>query len=138
MRTYNIFISHSWTYGEHYDGIVRLLDNHNYFNFRDYSVPINDPVHTNVTDKDLYNKIRDKMQGCHVVLILTGVYSTHSKWINKEIEIAKEGYNIGSKPIIGVNPWGSKNISSIVENNADKIVGWNSNSIVDAIRQYSL
>ncbi len=138
MKTYNIFISHSWTYSNIYYKLIEFLDNAKYFSYNNHSIPIHDPIHTNGTDKQLYEAIYNRILGCHIVLIPTGVYSTHSKWINKEIKIAKKGYNIGPKPIIGVNPWGQRNISSIVENNADIIVGWNSNSIVDAIRQYSL
>lgn len=69
------------------------------------------------------------------MLILAGVYSSYSKWINKEIDIAKNVYN---KPIIAVQPWGAERTSKNVKDNADKIVNWNSSSIVDAIREYSI
>jgi hypothetical protein len=138
MKTYNIFISHSWAYSGFYDGLINFLDNARYFSYNDHSVPIYDPIHTKGTDKELYEAIYKKMQGCHVVLISTGVYSTYSKWINKEIKIAREGFITGSKPIIGINPWGQKNISSVVEEHAVKTVGWRSDSIIDAIKNHSL
>ncbi|MDD9819907.1 MAG: TIR domain-containing protein [Nitrospira sp.] len=74
-----------------------------------------------------------KMQPCSVILILAGVYSTYSKWIEKEIKIAKEEFSV-QKPIIAIEPRGSERTSQIVKNNADRIVGWNTNSVVDAIR----
>ena len=37
------------------------------------------------------------------------------------------------KPILGVNPWGQKRISSVVRNFADETVGWNRNSVVSGI-----
>ena len=40
-------------------------------------------------DAALYTAIKNKIQLCHVVLVVAGVYSTYSKWINKEIEIAQ-------------------------------------------------
>lgn len=137
-KEYNLFISHSWTYSETYKNLTDLLDKRPYFNYRNYSIPKDDPVHTNGTDKALHNAIYNKMQGCHAVLILTGVYSTYSKWIGQEMKIAKKGYVIGPKPIIGINPWSQKNISSKVEENADIIVNWSTESIISAIRDYSL
>jgi hypothetical protein len=65
-----------------------------------------------------------------------GVYSTYSKWINKEILIANESFSI-PKPIIGIKPWGQTNISTKVQENAVEIVGWNTESIVAAIRKHS-
>ena len=138
MKTYNIFISHSWAYSGFYDGLINFLDNARYFSYNDHSVPIHDPIHTNGTDKQLHNAIYNKIQGCHVVLVPTSISSTYSKWINKEIKIAREGFIVGSKPIIGINPLSQENISSIVRENANEIVKWRSDSIIDAIKKYSL
>jgi len=103
----------------------------------DYSVPKDYPVHTSGTDKELYEAILRKMRPCHIVLIMAGVYSTYSKWINKEIQAAKKGF-LNPKPIIGVKPRGQINVSSAVDENVDELVGWNTESIVDAIRRYAI
>ena len=42
------------------------------------------------------------------------------------------------KPIIGIKPWASTQVSSVVADNATEMVGWNTNSIVKAIRKHSL
>ena len=73
------------------------------------------------------------MACCSAVLVMAGVYSTYSDFINLEIEAAKE---LG-KPIIAVEPWGSEKTSIVVKNAATKVVGWNTSSIVDAIREVS-
>jgi len=39
------------------------------------------------------------------------------------------------KPILGIAPWGSEKISSYVREHADLIVGWNTDSVVQAIRE---
>ena len=44
-RTYNIFISHSWGYGDDYETLTGFLDGHPYFSWRNYSVPKDDPIH---------------------------------------------------------------------------------------------
>ena len=92
MKTYNLFISHSWRYTDAYERLIRLLRNRPYFAFRDYSVPKDDPIHGANNDAQLRKAIRDQMTPCHVVLIMAGVYSTYSKWINIEIDLAKGGF----------------------------------------------
>lgn len=134
MRTYNLFISHSWAYGDAYDGLINLLGKDPYFHFRDYSVPKNDPIHDAGSDSALYRAIKDQIAPTSVVLILAGVYSTYSKWINKEIEIAQSGF-LTPKPIIAIEPWGAEKTSTVVKNAADEIVRWNSSSIISAIKR---
>jgi len=129
-----LFISHSWDHSGSYDSLNKLLKERSYFDFKNYSVPKDDPVHTNGTDQQLWEAIAQKMSFCHVVLILAGVYSTYSKSINMEIDIAKDGFSI-TKPILAIEPWGSERTSAIVKDNADRVVGWHTESVVEAIRE---
>lgn len=135
-KTHNLFISHSWQYSDAYTKLCGLLDNRAYFDYKNFSVPKDDPIHTNGTDKQLLEAITNKMRLSHVILIMAGKYSTYSKWINKEIVVANEGF-INPKPIIGIKPWGSTVVSSVVKNNAVEMVNWNTESIVEAIRRHS-
>lgn len=130
---YNLFISHSWNYNNTYDDLVRLLNNKPYFSYKNYSVPKNDPIHNASNDYQLKSAIRQQMRPASCVLILAGVYATYSKWINIEIELAKEL----NKKIIAIEPRASKSTSTIVKNSADIIVRWNTDSIVNAIRELS-
>ena len=43
--TYNLFISHSWTYGDEYDRLVDMLNAKPYFSYKNYSVPKYNPLH---------------------------------------------------------------------------------------------
>ncbi len=133
MRHYNIFISHSWTYGDAYDKLVKMLDDDPRFNYKDYSVPKDDPIHNAPNSSALSQAIQNQMRFCDVIIILAGVYSTYSDWINKEIALAKGFTN--PKPILAIEPWASEKTSSVVKNNADKIVKWNTSSIVNGIRE---
>lgn len=130
--TYNIFISHSWSYSDEYERLVALLDRKPYFSYKNYSVPKNDPIHNAPTVGLLREAIRRQMQPASCVLILAGVYSTYSKWINEEIDLAQ---SMGKK-IIAVEPFASERTSTVVRNAADEIVKWNTDSIVRAIRGY--
>ena len=41
-------------------------------------------------------------------------------------------------PVIGVKPWGNERMPTLVQDNAKEIVGWTTDSIVDAIRRWAL
>lgn len=132
--TYNLFISHSWTYSDAYDSLVKLLNSVDEFEYKNYSVPKYDPIHNAKNDKELKAAIKEQMSHASCVLILAGLYSTYSKWINIEIDLAKNDF-VTPKKIIAIEPWGAERTSVVVKNSSDKIVGWNSNSIVNAIKE---
>ena len=134
-RTYKLFISHAWAYGDAYEKLIKFFNEAPYFAYSNYSVPKDDPVHNANNDAQLYAAIKAQIAPVQCVVILAGVYSTYSKWINKEIQIAKSDY---SKPIVAVEPLDSERTSAIVKKNADRIVRWQSSSIVNAIKEVSL
>ena len=133
MSHHNLFLSHSWKYSDAYDGLVTLLNNREDrdFTYSNYSVPKDDPIHNAANDLLLKAAIRAQMVRCSKIIILAGVYSTYSKWINIEIQLAKE---MGKK-IIAVQPWGAEKTSTVVKNNADRVITWNSRSLVNAIKE---
>lgn len=134
-NTYNLFISHSWTYSDAYNNLVKLLNARGHFPFKNCSVPKDDPIHNAPTSAALYQAIYNQVKPANVVLIMGGVYSTYSEWINKEIKIAKTEF-ANPKPIIAIRPWAQTNMSSVVLDAANEIVGWNTESIVAAIRKW--
>lgn len=130
---YNIFISHSWTYSDAYTKLIALLNEARYFQYKNYSVPKDDPIHNANNSSELYDAIKNQEKYANVVIILAGVYASYSKWIDKEIEIAQQ---LG-KPILAIEPWGSEKTSAKVKNAANKVVKWNTISVVNAIRELS-
>ena len=133
LKIYDIFISHAWSYDSDYYRVVQLLDGASNFRWRNYSVPTHDPVDANSTTK-LKEALRRQMRPANAVLILSGMYATYSEWIEFEIDFAIQ---LG-KPIVGIRPWGQQQVPKIVTDAATVMVGWNSGSIVGAIRQHSL
>ncbi|MDR0299543.1 MAG: TIR domain-containing protein [Streptococcaceae bacterium] len=134
MKQYNIFISHSWKHNDNdYKKLVEWLDNSD-LTWHDFSVPMNDPIHTNGTDKQLYEAISNKIKYSTIILMMGGNASSYSKWIEKEIKIAKSDF---SKPLIGISPWGTGQESQVVKKAADEMVGWSSSSVIDAIKKWS-
>jgi hypothetical protein len=130
---YKLFISHSWGYSDAYEKLIKLLNNADRFSYSNYSVPKNDPVHNAANARELESAIYEQMRFTHVVVILAGVYASYSKWINKEIQLAK-GFRT-PKPIIAIEPFAAERTSRVVTDAADRVVAWSTSSIVSAIRE---
>jgi hypothetical protein len=130
LRTYFLFICHDWEYSDEYYRICELLDGAPNFSWKNLSVPEHDPLDTN----DMLEKnLRDQIRPADVMLVLAGMYTARSHWMDWEMAFARR---IG-KSIIGVRPWGNVQLPVVVQRNADEIVGWNTDSIVAAIRRYA-
>jgi len=131
----HVFISHSWAYSGHYETLASWIFNQSWsvdqlsLDFRNFSVPQNDPIHTANNDSQLRQALYNQISRSHVIVIPTGMYTNFSKWIQKEIE----GANTYDKPILAVNPWGAQRTSADVKEAAHMVVGWNSKSVVTGI-----
>jgi len=131
-RKPRLFVSHAWEYSDQYRSLVKMLDKEQGFDYSNYSVPEHDPLNTK-SKKELVDALYNQIRPTNVVIILAGMYVPYREWIQKEIDIAVEM----GKPIIGIAPWGSQKIPKEVQDAANEIVGWNTQSIVTAIRKYT-
>jgi len=134
----HVFISHAWSYSSHYNTLASWIFEKRWsvgqasLNFRDYSIPKDNPIHNVSSTEALRQAIFKQISRSHVVVIPTGMYTTHSKWIKKEIE----GSKAYRKPIVAVNPWGQERRAGVVLNNADEGIGWNKQPLINAIWQW--
>ena len=74
-------------------------------------------------------RISERVVASHVVLCPTGMYSAHSKWIGKELRLAKK---LGT-PVLAINPWAQERKSSIVLQYAADYVGWRSKPLLESV-----
>lgn len=131
----HVFISHAWAYSDHYEMLASWIFDENWsfdqasLDFRNYSVPKDDPIHNADNDKQLKEAILNQIAMSHVVVIPMGMYANYSKWIQKEIAGCAD-YN---KPILAVKLWAQERTSSVVGDAASKKVGWNKKSVVGGI-----
>lgn len=132
LRTYRLFISHAWQYGTEYYRLAAFLNQAPYFDWRDYSVPQHDPAIVNNTQA-LTAALMEQVRQVNCVLVISGMYANHRQWMQAEIEYAQ----FYSKPIVGIRPWGQQRVPTEVQGAAYAMVGWNTQSIVSAIRQHS-
>ncbi len=133
LKNYRLLISHSWRYPNAYSTIVGWLNNAALFNWSNHSVSADRPLETR-TKKELREELTQQIRGCNAVIVVSGMYATYSEWIDYEID---EAIRMG-KPIIGIRPWGSERIPRKIQESATVMVGWNSASLVRAVRDYAL
>lgn len=135
MSTYNIFISHAWQYSEHYNTIVKWLNeaqDEGTLTWKNYSVPEHDPLidpNTTAGKTKLKEMLKNQISPASKVIILAGMYAAHSEWIDYEIDTSVD-YD---KYIIGVKPWGQQRIPAKVQNNANAMPGWNKDTVINAV-----
>ncbi len=137
LRTYNVFISHAWTYDAAYNRVVSLLNAAPLFAWRNHSVPRTRPVvfpGLEIPRGRLVDELRGQIRPTHVVLVIAGMYAAHREWIQTELDIAAQW----NKPIVGLVPWGAERVPTAVTSAAREMVGWNTISIVAAIRRHAL
>lgn len=130
LRRYEVFICHDWEYSDEYSRVCSMLDSAPNFSWRNLSVPEHDPLDTG---GQLQKNLRDQIRPADVMLVLAGMYSARSGWMDWEMTF---GRRIG-QPIIGIKPWGNVRLPTVVQRNAREIVGWNTDRIVAAIRAYA-
>lgn len=133
LKTYDLFISHAWKYNDEYYRLENFLNGAPNFKWRNYSVPQHDPAIVN-SARALQEALIRQVRPVNCVLVLSGMYANHREWIQAEISYAQSL----DKPIIGIRPWGQQRVPVDVQNAVHAMVGWNTQSIVSAIRQYAI
>ena len=124
----NVFVSH---YHEDEDNIKRMKDLlGDDYSIRNYSVT--SEKYNNASNKEyIQSLLRPLINQASTFICLIGPNTHDSEWVNWEVEQAfKQG-----KRIIGVYLWGAKDsdIPPALEDAADAMVGWNHDTILDAI-----
>lgn len=131
-KNYNIFISHSWAHSADLLSLRELLNSRGYFNIEFTEASKDLPINSS-NAAYIKTRLKTKIQSSDIVLALAGIYASHSDWMPWELETAKD---LGI-PIIGVIPHGQERISQEVFSRSVVDVKWNTESIVEAIRNHS-
>lgn len=124
----NVFVSHYHEDEEHIGKMKDLLGDS--YSIRNYSVT-SDKYNNAKSEDYIKDMLRPLIKQAGTFICLIGPETHESKWVNWEIEqAAKDG-----KQIIGVYIQGAKDsdIPPALEDNADAMVGWNSDTIGRAI-----
>ena len=126
----NVFISHIH---EDDDGIgqIRSLTGRHGMIVRNSSVTADRPNSAEAENYIKYQILAPRIDWASVLVVYISPETRHSWWVNWEIEYAhRQG-----KRIVGVWAHGARDceLPQALEDYADAIVGWNGESIIDAI-----
>lgn len=130
LYQHRLFVSHAWRYENDYTRITEFLDPAPNFSYSNYSVP-KPKAFEYMNNAQLKEQLRYQINPTQCVIILGGMYVAHSDWIQFEIDHALAA----KKPILGIELWGAERVPQALTNAATEIVGWNTSSIVAAIRR---
>lgn len=121
-----IFISHVFGYQEHYNSVVEAINNSN-VSWKNYSISEDNLVDSNLTTV-IKHKIENNIKCSSNVIVISGIYASHSDWIEWEFNKAIQH----NKEIIAIKPWGNVNLPAFISNSTYdklKIIGWNTSRI---------
>jgi hypothetical protein len=132
LKNRTLFISHAWSYSEHYGKVVQWFNEASSFSWSNCSIPSHNAL-PDKSAKGLSEGMTRQIRPAQAVIVLAGMYAAHSAWIDYEIAEAKRM----EKTIIGVRPWSQERVPQGVTNAAHVMVGWNSASVVQAVRDWT-
>lgn len=128
LKTPNIFVSHRWEYQDDYYSLIEKFDEKGWAHI-DYSVPSHDPFDQQAVNK-LEAALREQVRQCNFFIVFANMAMGNSKWIEKEVKIAKEY----EKYILAVKPWNYQgNIPQFIQDAKHDIVGFDSSAIIRRI-----
>ena len=133
LKNRMIFISHAWSFNEHYWTLVNWFNEEPNFSWSNCSVPNHDAL-TDKTSRGLSDGMKRQISPAQVVLVLGGMYAANSAWIEFEIKAAQRM----NKTIIGIRPWAQERVPQIVQDaSVCDLVGWNRASVINTVRLYT-
>ena len=126
----NIFIPHIHEDDEGLRQIKQLVRDHG-MTLRDSSITADKPNEATNPDYIKYEILAPHIRWASVIVVYVSPDTKGSDWVNWEIEYA---HKLG-KRIVGIWEWGSKDceLPEALDRYADAVVGWNGESIIDAI-----
>jgi len=133
-RRYQLFISHAWDYKGDYERLIELLNGYPFLSGQPQrargQAASDPPALTKIISIPRAPIGRKDIQSGLPAGPRRHVRRTEG-WIQSEIEAAKAFH----KPVIAVEPRGSERFPDALVQSADERVGWNSTSIISAIRR---
>ena len=135
-KTYELFISQAAAVQPAYLKVIELLDqapNFQYVNYGDLPDsmrPSNEKAPGAAVVPQL---LHDQLKHSKCMLVLSDLYAHSQTWVEQQIEWALD-YQI---PMIAIEPQNSAGIPELVNRYAQKVVPWNTDAILSAIRLLS-
>ena len=126
----NVFISHRHEDDDGLKALKQLVKPHG-MECRDYSIRADNPNNAHSEEYIKYQILAPRIQQAGCLVVYVSDRTRHSEWVEWEIDYAQK---LG-KRIVGVWARGDRNceIPEALDRHGDAVVGWNGESIIDAI-----
>lgn len=130
-RAPHIYISHSWSTGDSYDKLQRILRSAPECNGRLLCLPKDDPIHATGADYELRGEMRKLMTQAQILIVQVGAYDKLKRWVDEEIDLARGGFT-HRRPVLAIVPFGHEALAAALEQRVDVLVPWSASEIVAA------
>lgn len=125
-----IYVVHGWEKDEDYVRLFEYLESTDKFYYRVLSNPeAGGPPGAGVAARR--TAVNEALKNAECVVCAAGVWENHNEWARFTVEAAR-GMEL---PVIAIEHFGPKNMDLRLKGHAAEVVGWDSRSIVDAIRR---
>ena len=126
----NVFISHRHEDDDGLKDLKQLVKQHG-MECRDYSIRADNPNNAHNEEYIKYQILAPRIQQAGCLVVYVSDRTRHSEWVEWEIDYAQK---LG-KRIVGVWARGDRNcaIPEALDRHGDAVVGWNGESIIDAL-----
>lgn len=125
---FRIFPAHAWERDDDYLRLFEYLESTTNFFYRNVCDPDSSPPGESIAERR--TRMLAALKEAEVVLVPAGTYDAHRDWVDFTIDAA----HAHDLPVIVLEHFGPQELPDALRERADKIVGWNSRTIEDAIR----
>jgi hypothetical protein len=123
-----IFVVHGWILDDDYSRIIEYLESSENFFYKALSKP---DAAVGEGSAARRTAIAEALKGAECVVCSAGIWERFNDWARYTVERAEEL----DLPLVAIEHFGPKEIDPRLKGHASEVVGWDSRSIVDAIRR---
>jgi hypothetical protein len=125
-----IFVVHGWILDDDYSRIIEYLESSENFFYKALSKP-DAAVPGGDGSAARRSAVAEVLKGAECVVCSAGIWERFNDWARYTVQRAQEM----DLPIVAIEHFGPKEMDPRLRGYASEVVGWDSRSIVDAIRR---
>lgn len=125
-----VVIAHGWIQDDDYSRVIEYLESAENFFYRNLSKP-DQPVPGGDGTAPRRTAIGEALKMAEVVVCSAGIWERYNDWARYVVERAEEL----DLPVVAIEHFGPREMDIRLKGHAAETVGWDSRSIVDAIRR---
>ena len=125
-----VVVAHGWIQDDDYSRVIEYLESAENFFYLNLSKP-DAPVAGGDNTASRRTAIAEALKEAEAVVCSAGTWDRYQEWARYTLERAREL----ELPVVAIEHFGPREMDLRLKGHADEVVGWDSRSIVDAIRR---